>query len=200
MKSIIFRVFGIGVLTIVMAAANGKQPERISRDDCHTVFLVPNGLKYVEVNSAQISGDTECYIAFKYTGNLKISRSNAPSTAEDWRWLTDFALAVRSTSLAENLAQIKSTEGLEQPGMFKLVSREHFGVPGGEVYVLHYTAVKPTKSMLRLNQTEETIFAAGNDSRSVSYVQYTGADTNKEDKQKAALYRSLFSSFRFITD
>ncbi|MFX1735295.1 hypothetical protein PXJ20_01575 [Paraburkholderia sp. A1RI_3L] len=196
MKITIFTALGISALAVAITVANGKEPERISRDDCHATFLVPNGLEYVEINGAKISGNNECYIAFRYTGDLKIKRRpNPPSTADDWRWLTDFVLAVKGKSLGDSLAQIKTSEGLERPGMFNLVSNEHFQIPGGEVYVLRYSALKPTKNMLRLNETEETIFAAGNDSRSVSYIQYTGARMTKNDK--AALYRSLFLSFSF---
>lgn len=57
--------------------------------------------------------------------------------------------------------------------------------------------MKPTENMLRLNETKKTIFVAGNDSRSVSRIQYTGANLTKKDKEVAALYRSLFLSFRF---
>lgn len=198
MRSITFNTRGIFALAVAMTIANGKEPERISRDDCHATFLVPNGLEYVEMNGAQISGNNECYIAFRYTGDLKTkSRPNPPSTTDDWRWLTDFTLTVKGKSLGDSLAQIKSTEGLERPGMFNLISSENFQIPGGEVYVLRYLAARPTKNMLRLNEIEETIFAAGNDSRSVSYIQYTGATMTKKDKNKAALYRSLFSSFNF---
>lgn len=198
MKRIIFLVLSVFNFMVLASSADCKEPERVVRDDCHLSFLAPKRIEYIEMDGAQISGNNECYIAFRYTGNLKIkSRPNPPSTAEDWRWLTDFALTVKGESLGDSLAQIKSTEGLEQAGMFNLVSNEHFGVPGGEVYILHYSAVKPTKDMLRLNEAEETIFAAGNNFRSASYIQYTGVKMTKKDKEKATLYRSFFSSFGF---
>jgi hypothetical protein len=198
MKSIFFRALGIFAFMVAMIAANAKEPVRISRSDCHATFLVPNGLEYVEVNGIPTAGDDQCYIAFNYTGDLKIkSRKNPPSTAEEWRWSTDLALTIKGVPLAENLAKIDSDDGARQHGLFNLASKEHFLVPGGEMYILRYSAVKPTRDMLRLNEAEETIFTAGNNFRSVSYIQYTGAKPSKKDKKKTALYRSLFSSFGF---
>jgi len=130
---------------------------------------------------------------------LKIkSRPNPPSTAEDWRWLTDFDLTIKSIPLGEALAQIKSADGLVQPGVFNLVSQENIPLPGGEAYILHYSAIKPTKNMLRLKESEMTIFVAGNKSRSISYIQYNGRDLSNKDKEKAAIYRNLFLSFSFL--
>ncbi|CAM2164213.1 Transmembrane protein [Paraburkholderia sacchari] len=199
MRRIALFVLGILGFVACVSSVSGKEPGRVLRDDCHLSFLVPNGLEYIEMDDFQVAKNDECYIAFKYVGDLKIkSRPDPPSTAEDWRWLTDFALTVESTSLDEGLAKIKSAVGLEQNGMFRLVSNEHFLVPGGEMYVLHYLAVKPTKNMIRLNEEGVMIFIAGNDSRSVSYVQYTGGRLREKDKKKAAIYRNLFSSFRFF--
>ncbi|WP_244831115.1 hypothetical protein [Caballeronia sp. TF1N1] len=186
MKGIFLRVFGIFALIVATTAASAKGPERISRGDCHATFIVPNGLEYVEVDGIQISSNDECHIAFRYTGDLKIkSRAIPPPTAEDWRWLTDFALSVKREPLEDRLAQIKSTDGLEKPGMFNLVSSEHFEIPGGEVFILRYSAIEPGKAMLRSNEPEETIFAAGNSSCSISYIQYTGLKMTKKDNEKS---------------
>lgn len=136
MKSTVSFALGIYVLMVVTAAANGRELERISRHDCHAVFLVPNSLEYIKVDSAKISGNDECYIAFRYTGDLKIkSRTNPPSTAEDWRWLTDFFLTVKSVPLRESLTETESEDGAQQHDLFNLMSNEHFLVPGGGGYI-----------------------------------------------------------------
>lgn len=182
-----------------IGSANGKEPKPVLRDDCHLSFLAPVDLEYIEVDGALTTGKDECYIAFKYAGDMRVKPSGrTPVMPEDWRAMTDFALTVKSVPLGEAIAQIESGDGAQQHGLFNLISKERIPLPGGDLYVLDYSAVNPTTSMIKLNQSKETIFVAGNNSQSLSFVLYSGDKLNDVGREKRKLFMGLFSSLRFF--
>jgi hypothetical protein len=199
MKRIIFLVLSIFIFMAWVNSANARETERVQRDDCHLSFLAPANLEYVEVEDAIVTGKDKCYIAFKYTGNLRIKpNGHTPAMPEDWRTMTDFAITVKDTPLPESIAQVESADGAEQRGLFKLESKEHISLVGGDLYISRYSAIKPTKNMVNLHQTEKTVFIAGNNIHSVVFFMYSGNKLTKNDQEKANIFKDLFSSMHFF--
>ncbi|MBC8726694.1 hypothetical protein F6X37_35985 [Paraburkholderia sp. 31.1] len=199
MKRIVLLVLSILSCMAWAGSANAKESEGVTRNDCHLSFLVPTNLEYVEVEDAITTGKDECYLAFKYSGDMRIKpEGHVFSVPEDWRAMTDFALTVKSIPLLENIAQIESDDGAKQHGLFKLETKEHIPLPGGDLYISKYSAVKPTQKMVNLHQLEETVFVAGNSVHSVAFFLYSGSRLTKKDREKVMIFRDLFSSFRFF--
>ncbi|TDQ97494.1 hypothetical protein [Paraburkholderia silvatlantica] len=199
MKRIIFLALSVLSLVTWVGSACGKEAGRVSRDDCHLSFLTPKGVEYVEVDGVINTGKVECYIAFKYTGALRAKPSGRmPAVPEDWRAMTDFALTVKQTPVADSLAQIESTDGASQHGLFKMVSKEHISLPDGDLYIMSYAATKPTVNMANLNETKEMVFVAGNNARSIVFPLYSGNRLSNIEKKKESMFKSLFSSLHFF--
>ncbi|WP_143136726.1 hypothetical protein [Burkholderia ubonensis] len=172
--------------------------DRVFRDDCHLSFIAPDGLEYVEVDNQIATGDDVCYMAFKYTGALKLkSVGNPPAMPEDWRMLTDFAITIKRSSLSESIDEIESPGGGGQYGVFGLKLKSHIKIKGGDLYIFSFFAKNPTSTMIRLRQVKETIFVAGNDKYSASYLLYSGEKLVWREKARDEALRSLFSSFEF---
>lgn len=198
MKRIIF--LAVSVLSFVTWASSavGEESQRVLRDDCHLSFLVPKNVEYVEVDGAVLSGKDECYIAFKYTGDLRVKGfGRVPAMPEDWRAMTDFSLTVKAVPIANSLAQIESDDGAPQNGLFKVISQEHVSLRGGELYIVNYVAKNPTKNMVSKGETRETILVSGNSARSIVFQFYPGDRPGKAKKKKAQVFMDLFSSFQF---
>lgn len=199
MRRIIFILMNFLFFMVFAGLVNSKEPGRILRDDCHLSFSVPKGVEYVEVDGAVATGKDECYLAFEYTGDLRIKLSgNMPAIPEDWRAMTDFSLTVKAVPVADSLAQLESADGVSQQGLFKIISREHVSLSGGDLYVVGYVATHPTKTMIKSNEVKGIIFVAGNNERSIAFPLYSGWRLSKVDKERERVLRDLFSSIRFI--
>ncbi|WP_155623358.1 hypothetical protein [Burkholderia diffusa] len=178
--------------------AGAREPERILRDDCHLSFVAPKGLEYVDVGQSITSGRDECYIAFLYAKRLRLKRTGPmPPMPEDWRALTDFVLTVQAIPVADNLAQLESDNGAVQQGLFRLVSKEHLQLLNGDLYVMSYSAVKPTTAMIGYAK-QQLVFVVGNDAHSTVFRLYYGDRSSKAGKKGERAFRDLFSSFRFF--
>ncbi|WP_157381415.1 hypothetical protein [Burkholderia ubonensis] len=171
---------------------------RIFRDDCGLSFLAPPGLEYVEVDGVMAAGNDACYIAFKYTGNLKYkSTEYSPAMPEGWRAMVDLVITVKHRSLGDGIEGIESPGGGAQHGIFDLASKDHIEIGGGDLYVFVYSAKNPTPSMIRLGQSRETILISGNDEFSVSYYLYSSERLMGRKKKMNEVLRNLFLSFQF---
>lgn len=198
MRLIIFLRLGILGLMAFVCVASGKEPERVSRADCHLSFAVPNGFEYVDVKHTITLGKDECYIPFLYTGRLALKRAGAiPRMSDDWRALTDFSLTVEAVPVADTLTKIESTAGAPQNGLFKMVSREHIRLSGGDLYIINYSAKEPTAIDVGY-QKRQLVFIAGNGAHSTVFRLYYGNRTYKVAKERERAFRGLFSSFRFF--
>ncbi len=181
-----------------VCSASGKEPERVLRDDCHLSFAIPNGLEYVDVGHTITLGKDECYIPFLYTGRLRLKRTGPmPRTPDDWRALTDFALTVEAIPVADSLAQVESAGGAAQNGQFRVVSKEHVQLSGGDLYIISYSAIKPTGTIIGY-QKQQWVFVAGNGVRSTVFRLYYGDRTSRVGKERGRALKYLFSSFRFF--
>ncbi|MDY7790577.1 hypothetical protein [Burkholderia ubonensis] len=90
-------LIAVSMLAFFVNVARTGEVGRIFRDDCRLSFLARPGLEYVEVDGATISGNDACYIAFKYTGNLKLkSAEYSPAMPDDWRALVDVVITVNA--------------------------------------------------------------------------------------------------------
>ncbi|WP_174972251.1 hypothetical protein [Burkholderia contaminans] len=193
-------LFGLSIFgsMIFVCSANAKEPERVLRDDCHLSFSIPNGLEYVEVGRTITLGKDECYIPFLYTGKLRLKRTGPiPRMPEDWRALTDFALTVEAIPVADSLEQVESVDGAAQNGLFKMISKEHVQLSGGDLYIISYSAIKPTGTIIDY-QNQQRVFVAGNGARSTVFRLYYGDRTSKVGKERGHALKYLFSSFRFF--
>ena len=180
-------------------STSSKEPERVSRDDCHLSFLSPEGVEYIKVVGAFIAVNDECYIAFNYTGGLRVKPGrHMPAMPEDWRAMTDFALTVEKTPVTDSLAKIESADGAPQHGLFKMTSKDHVPLSGGDLYIVSYAATKPTANMIRFNETKEIIFVAGNNARSIVFQLYYGDRIYRAEKERGRVIRDIFLSLRFF--
>ncbi|MDN7929665.1 hypothetical protein QZM52_00030 [Burkholderia metallica] len=181
-----------------VGSASGKETERLLREDCHLSFVIPHGFAYVDVGHVITLGKDECYIPFLYTGKLRIKRTNPmPRTPDDWRALTDFALTVEAISVADSLAQVESAYGAAQNGLFRMDSKEHIQLSGGELYIISYTAIDPVGSIAGY-QNQQQVFVAGNGARSIVFRLYYGDRTLKVGRERGRALKYLFSPFRFF--
>lgn len=179
---------------------NAKETTRVQRDDCNLSFLSPANLEYIGIDDPIVTGKDKCYIAFKYTGNLRIkSDGYIPAMPEDWRAMTDFSLTIKNIPLPEEITEIESADGAEQNGLFRLKAKKHIPLVGGDLYILRYFATKPTKNMINLHQTEKTVFVAGNNIHSTTSPLYSGKKPTKKELEKRRVFMDLFSSFQFST-
>lgn len=191
---------GLSILCFMafVCSASGKEPERVLRDDCHLSFAIPNGLEYVDVGHIIALGKDECYIPFLYTGKLRLKRTGPmPHMPDDWRALTDFALTVEAIPVGDRLAQVESVDGAAQNGLFRAVSKEHVQLSGGDLYIISYSAIKPTGAIVEY-QKQQWVFIAGNGARSTVFRLYYGDRTLKVGRERARAFNYLFSSFRFF--
>ncbi|WP_175730277.1 hypothetical protein [Burkholderia ambifaria] len=198
MRRVILLGLSIFGFMAFVGSASGKEPERVLRDDCHLSFAIPNGLEYVDAGHTIMLGKDECYIPFLYIGRLRLKRTGPmPRMPDDWRALTDFALTVEAIPLADRLAQVESADGAAQNGLFRAVSKEHVQLPGGDLYVISYSAIKPTGSVVGY-QKQQLVFVAGNGTRSIVFRLYYGDRTSNVGKEREHAFKYLFSSFRFF--
>ena len=198
MRLIIFLRLGILGFMAFVCAASGKEPVRVSRADCHLSFAIPNGFEYIDVKHPIMLGKDECYIPFLYTGRLRLKGTGAiPRMSDDWRALTDFSLTVEAVPVADSLAKIESARGAAQNGLFKMVSREHIRLSGGDLYIISYSAKKSTAIDVGY-QKRQLVFVAGDGARSTVFRLYYGNRTYKKGKEREREFRALFSSFHFF--
>ncbi|VWC90290.1 hypothetical protein BLA18112_03267 [Burkholderia lata] len=193
-------LFGLSIFgfMIFVCSATAKEPERVLRDDCHLSFSIPNGLKYVDVGRTITLGKDECYIPFLYTGKLRLKRTGPiPRMSDDWRALTDFALTVEAIPVADSLEQIESVDGAAQNGLFKVISKEHVQLSGGDLYVISYSAIKPTGIIIGY-QNQQRVFVAGNGDCSTVLRLYYGDRTSRVGKEREHALKYLFSLFRLF--
>ncbi|WP_174970398.1 hypothetical protein [Burkholderia lata] len=116
---------------------------------------------------------------------------------DDWRALTDFALTVEAIPVADSLAQVESADGAVQNGLFRVVSKEHVQLLGGDLYVISYSAIKPLGATIGY-QKQQRVFVAGNGDRSTIFRLYYGDRTSRVGKEREHAFKYLFSSFRFF--
>ncbi|MBF5011568.1 hypothetical protein [Burkholderia pseudomultivorans] len=187
------------IFTGFVSVASGEEPVRVSRDDCNLSFVVPKGVEYIEMRGVISAGEDECYVAFAYTGDLRVeSVGNLPSTTEDWRAMTDFALTVKGISLVDSLAQIQSADGMLRKGLFKIISKEHVSLPGGDLYMFRFVAENSSKTMIDPREARGVVFVAGNNNRSIVFPFYSGWKLSGADKEREKIFRKLFSSIGFM--
>ena len=167
--------------------------ERITSTRCRISFVEPDGAEYQEFVGLDKLVDG-CVLPFMYTGALK--RPHRP-TEGDWREMSDFGIEFEKISLNEQIKKFKSEEPSYYPGRFRLISKEHLKVEGGDVYVYRYSAIKPTK---HLYDNWLSIYIAGNKSYSAIYFlnPMRGWSKRRLDKE-IKIIGDLFSSFRFTS-
>ncbi len=199
MKLIFLYVFSALSFVACTSQAVGREPGRVSRNDCHLSFVPSDNLQYIEVEDTVTTGNDECHIAFKYTGDMRVKRSGRrPAMPEDWRAMTDFSLTVTSIPLPKKLAEVNSDAGAQQHGLFELASKEHIQLSRGDLYILQYSAKKPSTNMIKLNESREIVFVAGNETRSVAFALYSGGRPTIKNSKEEKIIKDLFSSFIFL--